>query len=160
MRCCVGRNQFNGFIYLAGILANDVFLMQYYEPLRKFMHLKVRITSCRDVGTIVGFVADRTHDNHRRTTDIRDDLHAGQSIRFRMHRCHSEVSLCTLWRVDFSNLAFAVNPRAMPTNSRESTSRRKKWRTTTKVSAATGLRSRRLFWFRCATCGCRSCQTA
>ncbi|CAF1132541.1 unnamed protein product [Adineta steineri] len=39
-RCCVGRNQFNGFIYLAGMLTNEVFLMQYYDPLRKFMHLK------------------------------------------------------------------------------------------------------------------------
>jgi mitogen-activated protein kinase kinase kinase kinase 3/[mitogen-activated protein kinase] kinase 5 len=38
----VGRNQFNGFIYLAGMLTNEVFLMQYYDPLRKFMHLKVR----------------------------------------------------------------------------------------------------------------------
>jgi hypothetical protein len=42
IRCCVGRNQFNGFIYLAGMLTNEVFLMQYYDPLRKFMHLKVR----------------------------------------------------------------------------------------------------------------------
>ncbi|CAF3333201.1 unnamed protein product [Rotaria socialis] len=40
IRCCVGRNQFNGFIYLAGMLTNEVFLMQYYDPLRKFMHLK------------------------------------------------------------------------------------------------------------------------
>lgn len=40
VRCCVGRNQFNGFIYLAGMLTNEVFLMQYYDPLRKFMHLK------------------------------------------------------------------------------------------------------------------------
>jgi len=40
VRCCVGRNQFNGFIYLAGMLTNEIFLMQYYDPLRKFMHLK------------------------------------------------------------------------------------------------------------------------
>ncbi|CAF0922059.1 unnamed protein product [Adineta ricciae] len=40
IRCCVGRNQFNGFIYLAGMSTNEVFLMQYYDPLRKFMHLK------------------------------------------------------------------------------------------------------------------------
>ncbi|CAF1266067.1 unnamed protein product [Rotaria sordida] len=40
IRCCVGRNQFNGFIYLAGMLTNEIFLMQYYDPLRKFMHLK------------------------------------------------------------------------------------------------------------------------
>ncbi|CAF1409787.1 unnamed protein product [Adineta steineri] len=39
-RCCVGRNQFNGYIYLAGLLTNEIFLMQYYDPLRKFMHLK------------------------------------------------------------------------------------------------------------------------
>jgi hypothetical protein len=26
------------------MLVNEVFLMQYYEPLRKFMHLKVKIS--------------------------------------------------------------------------------------------------------------------
>ncbi|CAF4564277.1 unnamed protein product [Rotaria sp. Silwood2] len=40
IRCCVGRNQYNGFIYLAGMLINEIFLMQYYDPLRKFMNLK------------------------------------------------------------------------------------------------------------------------
>jgi len=40
IRCNVGRNQFNGFMYLAGMLSNEIFLMQYYDPLRKFMHLK------------------------------------------------------------------------------------------------------------------------
>lgn len=39
-RCTVGRNQFNGFIYLAGLLPTEIFLMQYYEPLRKFMSVK------------------------------------------------------------------------------------------------------------------------
>lgn len=42
IRCCVGRNPYNGFIYLAGMLFNEIFLMQYYDPLRKFMYLKVR----------------------------------------------------------------------------------------------------------------------
>ncbi|CAF1062813.1 unnamed protein product [Rotaria sordida] len=40
IRCCVGRNQYNGFIYLAGMLINEIFLMQYYDPLKKFMNLK------------------------------------------------------------------------------------------------------------------------
>ncbi|CAF0976179.1 unnamed protein product [Didymodactylos carnosus] len=39
-RCCVGRNPYNGFFFLGGLLQNEVFLMQYYDPLRKFMHLK------------------------------------------------------------------------------------------------------------------------
>ncbi|CAF3519058.1 unnamed protein product [Rotaria sp. Silwood1] len=40
IRCCVSRNQYNGFIYLAGMSINEIFLMQYYDPLRKFMNLK------------------------------------------------------------------------------------------------------------------------
>jgi len=40
LRCCVGRNQYNGFIYLAAMSTEEIFLMQYYDPLKKFMHLK------------------------------------------------------------------------------------------------------------------------
>ncbi|CAM4789742.1 unnamed protein product [Rotaria magnacalcarata] len=40
IRCCVGRNQYTGFIFLAGMLPHEIFLMQYYDPLRKFMILK------------------------------------------------------------------------------------------------------------------------
>jgi hypothetical protein len=39
-RCCVGRNQYNGYKYLCGILPNGIFLMQWYDPLNKFMLLK------------------------------------------------------------------------------------------------------------------------
>ncbi|XP_035825113.1 mitogen-activated protein kinase kinase kinase kinase 5 isoform X2 [Aplysia californica] len=40
LRCCVGRNPYNGYRYLCGALANGVILMQWYEPLNKFMLLK------------------------------------------------------------------------------------------------------------------------
>ena len=43
-RCCVGRNPYNGYKYLCGICPNTtgIFLMQWYNPLNKFMLLKVR----------------------------------------------------------------------------------------------------------------------
>ena len=40
-RCCVGRNPYNGYKYLCGVLPTGIFLMQWYEPLNKFMLLKV-----------------------------------------------------------------------------------------------------------------------
>ncbi|ELT98037.1 hypothetical protein CAPTEDRAFT_197561 [Capitella teleta] len=39
-RCCVGRNPYNGYKYLCGAMSNSIFLMQWYEPLSKFMLLK------------------------------------------------------------------------------------------------------------------------
>ncbi|KAF6214877.1 hypothetical protein GE061_009621 [Apolygus lucorum] len=39
-RCCVGRNPYNGYKYLCGALPNEIFLMQWYDPLNKFMLLK------------------------------------------------------------------------------------------------------------------------
>lgn len=40
--CCVARNPFNGYKYLAGASPAGIFLMQWYNPLNKFMLLKVR----------------------------------------------------------------------------------------------------------------------
>ncbi|XP_022648206.1 mitogen-activated protein kinase kinase kinase kinase 3-like [Varroa jacobsoni] len=40
IKCCVGRNPYNGFKYLCGVLQHGVFLMQWYNPLAKFMHVK------------------------------------------------------------------------------------------------------------------------
>ncbi|KAK2185434.1 hypothetical protein NP493_236g01005 [Ridgeia piscesae] len=40
LRCCVGRNPYNGYKYLCGAMPNSVFLMQWYDPLNKFMLLK------------------------------------------------------------------------------------------------------------------------
>ncbi|XP_037576152.1 mitogen-activated protein kinase kinase kinase kinase 5 isoform X11 [Dermacentor silvarum] len=40
MRCCVGRNPYNGYKYLCGLSPQGVFLMQWYNPLAKFMLLK------------------------------------------------------------------------------------------------------------------------
>lgn len=40
-RCCVGRNPYNGYKYLCGVTQNGLFLMQWYNPLNKFMLLKV-----------------------------------------------------------------------------------------------------------------------
>ncbi|XP_034244539.1 mitogen-activated protein kinase kinase kinase kinase 5 isoform X2 [Thrips palmi] len=39
-RCCVGRNPYNGYKYLCGASPTGIFLMQWYDPLNKFMHLK------------------------------------------------------------------------------------------------------------------------
>ena len=41
-KCCVGRNPYNGYKYLCGATPHGVFLMQWYDPLNKFMLLKVR----------------------------------------------------------------------------------------------------------------------
>ena len=39
-QCCVTRNPYNGYKYLCGSLPNGIFLMQWYDPLNKFMLLK------------------------------------------------------------------------------------------------------------------------
>ena len=39
-KCCVGRNPYNGYKYLCGATPHGVFLMQWYDPLNKFMLLK------------------------------------------------------------------------------------------------------------------------
>lgn len=41
-KCCVGRNPYNGYKYLCGAMPSGIFLMQWYDPLNKFMLLKVR----------------------------------------------------------------------------------------------------------------------
>ena len=40
IRCCVGRNSFNGYKYLCGITPSAIYLMQFYNPMNKFMLLK------------------------------------------------------------------------------------------------------------------------
>ncbi|XP_049293349.1 mitogen-activated protein kinase kinase kinase kinase 5 isoform X1 [Anopheles funestus] len=40
MQCCVTRNPYNGYKYLCGSMATGIFLMQWYDPLNKFMLLK------------------------------------------------------------------------------------------------------------------------
>ena len=45
-KCCVGRNPYNGYKYLCGATPNGVFLMQWYDPLNKFMLLKVSMIFC------------------------------------------------------------------------------------------------------------------
>lgn len=40
-KCCVGRNPYNGYKYLCGAMPTGIFLMQWYDPLNKFMLLKV-----------------------------------------------------------------------------------------------------------------------
>ena len=42
-KCCYGRNAYNGFKYLCGALPNSIILMQWYDPLNKYMLLKVRL---------------------------------------------------------------------------------------------------------------------
>ncbi|XP_053684534.1 mitogen-activated protein kinase kinase kinase kinase 3 isoform X1 [Sabethes cyaneus] len=39
-QCCVTRNPYNGYKYLCGSLQSGIFLMQWYDPLNKFMLLK------------------------------------------------------------------------------------------------------------------------
>ncbi|XP_044254721.1 mitogen-activated protein kinase kinase kinase kinase 5 isoform X2 [Tribolium madens] len=39
-KCCVARNPYNGYKYLCGASTSGIFLMQWYDPLNKFMLLK------------------------------------------------------------------------------------------------------------------------
>lgn len=39
-QCCVTRNPYNGYKYLCGATPTGIFLMQWYDPLNKFMLLK------------------------------------------------------------------------------------------------------------------------
>ena len=43
LRACVGKNPYNGYRYLCAATPNGIFLMQWYDPLNKFMLLKVNI---------------------------------------------------------------------------------------------------------------------
>jgi len=43
IQCCVGRNPYNGYKYLCGAMPNGILLMQWYDPLNKFMLLKVKL---------------------------------------------------------------------------------------------------------------------
>lgn len=40
VKCCVAKNEFNGYHYLCGVAQSSIFLMQWYNPLNKFMLLK------------------------------------------------------------------------------------------------------------------------
>lgn len=40
IKCCMRRNPYNGYKYLCGAVPSGVFLMQWYDPLNKFMLLK------------------------------------------------------------------------------------------------------------------------
>uniref|UniRef100_A0A1L8DM87 Mitogen-activated protein kinase kinase kinase kinase n=1 Tax=Nyssomyia neivai TaxID=330878 RepID=A0A1L8DM87_9DIPT len=40
VQCCVTRNPYNGYKYLCGAQPSGIFLMQWYDPLNKFMLLK------------------------------------------------------------------------------------------------------------------------
>ncbi|XP_017778036.1 PREDICTED: mitogen-activated protein kinase kinase kinase kinase 5 isoform X3 [Nicrophorus vespilloides] len=39
-KCCVARNPYNGYKYLCGATNGSIYLMQWYDPLNKFMLLK------------------------------------------------------------------------------------------------------------------------
>ncbi|XP_065160120.1 mitogen-activated protein kinase kinase kinase kinase 5 isoform X3 [Atheta coriaria] len=39
-KCCVARNPYNGYKYLCGATNTGIYLMQWYDPLNKFMLLK------------------------------------------------------------------------------------------------------------------------
>lgn len=53
MRCCVRRNPYNGYRYLCGAVPSGVFLMQWYDPLNKFMLLKVSTTNSRNMRVLM-----------------------------------------------------------------------------------------------------------
>ncbi|KAL1516557.1 hypothetical protein ABEB36_000461 [Hypothenemus hampei] len=40
LKCCVARNSYNGYKYLCGATTTGIYLMQWYDPLNKFMLLK------------------------------------------------------------------------------------------------------------------------
>ena len=57
-KCCYGRNAYNGFKYLCGALPNSIILMQWYDPLNKYMLLKVRLLLTLSVHILIGLKND------------------------------------------------------------------------------------------------------
>lgn len=80
------------------MLPNEVFLMQYYDPLRKFMHLKVvsAFRRRRTISRIFFFVLDDRNFDSSRASTIRNDFLAGKSIRHRLRRRQQKVLLETM----------------------------------------------------------------
>ena len=60
-KCCVGRNPYNGYKYLCGATPNGVFLMQWYDPLNKFMLLKVCIIFWFTFSTKLLYGTEKSH---------------------------------------------------------------------------------------------------
>ncbi|KAI8433584.1 hypothetical protein MSG28_015605 [Choristoneura fumiferana] len=54
MRCAVARNPYNGYKYLCGCTPHGLFLMQWYDPLHKFMLLKASLSHGTTLSTILG----------------------------------------------------------------------------------------------------------
>lgn len=55
IKCCVGRNPYNGYKYLCGAMSSGIFLMQWYDPLNKFMLLKVNLINIYNVFDVIHF---------------------------------------------------------------------------------------------------------
>ncbi|VDP52398.1 unnamed protein product, partial [Soboliphyme baturini] len=45
IRCCVARNPSNGYRYLAVLLPHGILLLQWYEPLQRFM--RIQLITCK-----------------------------------------------------------------------------------------------------------------
>ena len=52
-QCCVIRNPYNGYKYLCGRSPLGIFLMQWYDPLNKFMLLKQCEWPASTVGSVI-----------------------------------------------------------------------------------------------------------
>lgn len=52
-QCCVIRNPYNGYKYLCGRSPSGIFLMQWYDPLNKFMLLKQCEWPAATVGSVI-----------------------------------------------------------------------------------------------------------
>ena len=92
VRCCVGQSPVIKFTYLAAIKQNEVILMQYYDPPRKFMELKVSHWSIIAwISLNINVCLEDLDVSADGAASFSIDFFSRQSVRVSLLRCSSKV---------------------------------------------------------------------